>query len=147
MYMLIIAIIIIILIPKALEENKLKKEELNELKKRQEKIKENSFYHTDFKRKLRDLRLKGYETSGVYILTNTSNNRKYIGQSKNLIKRINTHLSYKGSPDVAKDMRKGDEFIIELIKTEVPNLNYLERYYISKFNTFEQGYNKTRGNR
>lgn len=93
----------------------------------------------------------GYETSGVYIITNKSKgNYKYVGQSIDLIRRVNSHVNGRGNKDIYKDLSSGDEFTIELIKlidTNYTNLNDLERILISENNSYYNGYNKTRGNK
>lgn len=110
---------------------------------------ENTIYAKDFNNKYVDLNRKGFETEGIYIFTNLSNNRKYVGQSIHLLSRVKGHLSGHGNPELHKDLKKGYEFKIQFIKlgnSEFNNLNALEKAYISKTNSYYGGYNKTRGN-
>lgn len=90
--------------------------------------------------------------SGVYIWRNNKNffSKKvvYVGQSIHVKKRINQHLTGKGSPTIYKNKNK-NKFEIKLIKlshTGYSNLDSLEKRLISKYNTYEKGYNKTSGN-
>lgn len=106
--------------------------------------------NTDFVCKRASLVKKGYDTEGVYIFTNLSKgNQKYVGQSINMINRVNTHLIGRGNKDLYNDIKRGNEFTIELIKlreSEFAQLDMLEKYWITKNNSYYNGYNKTRGN-
>lgn len=90
--------------------------------------------------------------TGIYLIENTINNKKYIGQSKNIYKRWNEHLqNYKKSDKnqaIYKAMRKygADNFkfkIIELCPQE--KLNEMEMKWISFFDAYANGYNQTKG--
>lgn len=98
------------------------------------------------------------KTSGIYKITNTLTNEAYIGQSKNIEKRIATHKEdlengthvNKGLQedyDIAKSLDSDYEiFTFEIIKEVKPkDLNKEEMYWINEFNSFERGYNKTSG--
>lgn len=119
------------------------------IKKESLKMKD-TVYMEDFYKVKKNLERRGFECPGVYIFTNLRNGRKYVGQSVNILNRVNTHIKGRGSQDLHEDMLLGHEFIIQFIKlkdTRFKNLNDLERYYIKKMNAFTQGYNKTRGNK
>ena len=86
---------------------------------------------------------------GVYILHNTYNNKYYVGQSVHVLKRLRQHFNGKGCEDVYKDYCRGMPFEIQCIalaNSGYDNLNKLERDYISYYNAYYSGYNKTRGN-
>ena len=86
---------------------------------------------------------------GVYILHNTYNNKYYVGQSVHVFKRLCQHFNGKGCEDVYKDYCRGMPFEIQCIalaNSGYDNLNKLERDYISYYNAYYNGYNKTRGN-
>lgn len=86
---------------------------------------------------------------GVYILHNTYNNKYYVGQSVHVLKRLCQHFNGKGCEDVYKDYCRGMPFEIQCIalaNSGYDNLNKLERDYISYYNAYYNGYNKTRGN-
>ena len=90
------------------------------------------------------------KTAGVYILHNKSKNMYYVGQGKDLFNRVNSHFTGKGNGDVYADYKCGDEFTIKMIALErsgFSTLNELERYAISRYDAFNKGYNRTRGNR
>ena len=93
-----------------------------------------------------------YNFAGVYILLNvTKNNKPYIGQSLKVLDRAKDHFVGKGgNKDIYADYKKGDNFIINAISLEnskFGTLNNLERHYIEKFDSYNNGYNKTKGNR
>ena len=88
--------------------------------------------------------------AGVYILYNKSKNMYYVGQSKQVLNRVNAHFTGKGNGDVYADYKYGDIFSIRMIALEnsgFNSLNELERNTIARYNSFSSGYNKTRGNR
>ena len=98
------------------------------------------------------------KTCGIYKITNTLTNEAYIGQSKNIEKRISTHKEdlengthvNKGLQedyDLAKSLDSDYEiFSFEIIKeVKAKDLNKEEMYWINEFNSFERGYNKTSG--
>lgn len=89
----------------------------------------------------------------IYKITNTINNKVYIGQTtRALQKRINEHknnmLNNKKS-ELYDDMRLYgfDKFTFDIIETTntIRDLNELESYYINKYKSNVYGYNKTSG--
>lgn len=94
---------------------------------------------------------EGLNFDGIYVLHNTSKDKHYVGQSVNVIKRVNMHFGGKhsGNKDVYKDYKNGDQWDIKLIsmkQTNYVNLNDLEKYAIKLYKGYDKGYNKTRGN-
>ena len=87
-----------------------------------------------------------YDRSGVYVLFNKSSSMYYVGQSVNLLKRVNNHFTGKGNGDVYADYKYGSEFEITLIPCSQQDLNKIERHYIEIFNAYGKGYNKNKGN-
>lgn len=85
--------------------------------------------------------------SGVYVLKNLNQNKNYVGQSVDVIKRVSSHFSGRGNGDVYADYKYGNSFEIILIPFQQPykSLNALEREMIRQFNA-DKGYNKTKGN-
>lgn len=92
---------------------------------------------------------------GIYKITNKINGQSYVGQSINITKRWGDHI--KASTDPANSeylsplhraMRK---YLIKTFLFEVleecasPELNSREEKWIAILNTFENGYNQTRG--
>lgn len=106
------------------------------LKMRKDKAKKKQFINNDFQ--------------GVYILLNQNKKIYYVGQSINVLKRVNNHFSGKGNGDVYADFKYGDTFTIKTIPLEnsgFKNLNDLEKQAITVFKAYKKGYNKTRGNK
>lgn len=107
--------------------------------------------------KLRNMKHSGnrryssnHEFSGIYVLHNKNNNRRYVGQSVKVLNRVNTHFNGRGNQDVYRDYRNGHDWGITLINFEnsgYRNLNDMEREMITAYNSYHNGYNKTRGNK
>lgn len=95
---------------------------------------------------------------GIYIIKNNINEKVYIGQSINIENRCRTHFS-KGSPDASlnqtemknglhSDMRKygRENFYYEVLEEcEKDKLDEREKYWISYYDSFKNGYNGTPG--
>lgn len=90
----------------------------------------------------------------IYKITNIVNNKSYIGQTIQSVKeRFYQHCSNKCSREVAnmaihRAIKKYGKknFIIEVIEeVEKENLNDREIYWISYYNTYNDGYNSTKG--
>lgn len=87
---------------------------------------------------------------GVYILYNKTKNMYYVGQGKEVLNRVNAHFTGKGNGDVYADYKYGDIFTIKMIALSTSgfsSLNELERNTIMTYNSYANGYNKTRGNK
>lgn len=96
--------------------------------------------------------INGFNFAGIYILHNLTKDKHYVGQSVNVMKRVNMHFGGKrsGNKDVYKDFIQGDKWNIKLLRLEDSNyynLNDLEKYAIKLYKGFDKGYNKTRGNK
>lgn len=94
--------------------------------------------------------LDGSEFTGVYILHNETKEKYYVGQSVRVLSRITQHLTGHGNGDVYADYKNGDEFTVQtisLISSGYLSLNDLERDAIRAYDAFDNGYNRTRGNR
>lgn len=96
----------------------------------------------------RDLESK----KGVYIIWNKTKNIYYVGQSKNLYKRIFTQHFSISTADVknvifAKDWYDSNEFLYKIFFCETKDeLDNLEKKYIEIYDSFKNGYNSTNGN-
>lgn len=125
----------------------------SEVKRRVEKEKmkmENTYQVRTLYKEKKFLIRRGFESPGVYIFTNLNNNRKYVGQSINMLRRVETHIKGRGNPEMHEDLAKGNEFIVQFVKLSDSlfyDLNTMERHYIKKMNAYTRGYNKTRGNK
>ncbi|MGL5617811.1 MAG: GIY-YIG nuclease family protein [Metamycoplasmataceae bacterium] len=88
------------------------------------------------------------DSPGIYVLYNKTKSLYYVGQSKNVIKRVRGHLTGSGNGNVYADFKYGDDFEVIIHKCYVSELNLIERRFISQYNASgSQGYNKNRGNR
>ena len=91
----------------------------------------------------------------IYIIKNSINNKVYIGQTTlSMEDRWKTHLKpsvskQRGSYKIYNAMNKygKENFYCELLEENIPveELNDREIYYIEKYNSFENGYNSTKG--
>ena len=92
---------------------------------------------------------------GIYKITNTINNLVYIGQAKDINRRLIAHRCIEHSPNALEyhnqihtAMREYgiENFIFETIE-ECPaeKLNEREKYWIAYYNSYKNGYNGTEG--
>lgn len=92
---------------------------------------------------------KLYNFPGVYVIHNQTKNMYYVGQGKKVLDRVNNHFTGKGNGDVYADYKYNDRFeisIIPFINSGFSSLNELEKLAIKTYNSYTNGYNKTRGN-
>lgn len=88
---------------------------------------------------------------GIYKITNKINGKSYIGQSIDINKRWKEHKNTSSSSnnnDLYKDFEKYgiNNFTFEVLEECTrQNLDIKEIYWISQFNTYYNGYNKTLG--
>lgn len=86
--------------------------------------------------------------SGIYYIKNKNNNKYYIGQSLDVKLRIKQHFNYGSYESYIDKAIKEDPsiFIYGVIEyCSIDQLNELEQYYISYFDSYENGYNLTLG--
>lgn len=87
---------------------------------------------------------------GIYKITNINNNKVYIGQSNNLERRYKEHFIWKLNnkqyiDELIQDLGK-ENFSFEIIEEcELEVLDEREKYWIKYYNSFYEGYNKTKG--
>lgn len=90
------------------------------------------------------------EFIGVYIIWNKTKNKYYVGQSKNVYKRLfKSHFSNGDVKNItfAKDWFNEDEFFYKTFSCDTKDeLDTLEKEYIEMYDSFKNGYNKTGGN-
>jgi len=90
------------------------------------------------------------DKKGVYIIWNKTKDKYYVGQSKNIGKRLNQHFQ-NGEPKnviFAKDWWANDYFCYKVHFCQTKDeLDALEKQKIEEFFAFERGYNGTGGNR
>lgn len=97
---------------------------------------------------------------GIYLFTNTINNKHYVGQSICLRNRVRRHLSNSKSikfigKHLYDSMKKYgiENYELTILETIDPlsvedinkELDKLEIYYIAKYDSFNNGYNETIG--
>jgi group I intron endonuclease len=93
------------------------------------------------------LRSKYQNQSYIYLITNTVNEKQYIGQTKDIKKRILNHLQGNGSKsflcDVVNQQPNDFKFeVIEQIFDPEVNVDALEDTYISEYDCLHpKGYN------
>lgn len=91
------------------------------------------------------------KVQGVYVLINTTNQKKYIGSSMDIHSRLQTHFSAlnKGTHNCLRmqhDFNNGDQFKTEVLwtpKKHTPEqlLRKVEAWFILRENTHIYGYN------
>lgn len=87
---------------------------------------------------------------GIYKITNKLNNKVYIGQSNNLERRRREHFDWNLSKrqyidEIISDIG-AENFDYEVIEyCSITELDEKEKYWISFYNSFYEGYNKTKG--
>lgn len=93
---------------------------------------------------------------GIYKITNILNNKVYIGQAKDIKKRLQEHMKCGLGIDCPAnnklyDAMKEDgleNFTFEILEEcPVEDLNKKEKYYIEFYNSVSWGYNSQYGNR
>lgn len=140
----------------AIYESKLEKERREAYLKKLNRIVDNGFLleadfimdHMKPRTVTRQELMERFGFTGIYVLTNKSNGKSYVGQSGNVINRVYTHLRGGGAADVYADFKYGDKFevlMIPLVNSGFDSLNDLERAMIEKFKGYE-GYNLNKGN-
>jgi len=84
---------------------------------------------------------------GIYILYNASKDKYYVGQAKQIFKRIREHFKVE---DIARDYMAGDDIQVKfLTANEIGGdyrLDHIEKTGIEIFNAGKTGYNRTEGN-
>ena len=84
---------------------------------------------------------------GIYMYTDKDNGKRYIGQSTNINKRKTSHRNSDRTPfDRILSLKGEDKFdFVILEECEASQLNEREIYWINYYNSYEEGYNETRG--
>lgn len=85
---------------------------------------------------------------GIYSIQHIAYKKRYIGQSRDINKRINDHIKRFSKSKIHRAIAKygADAFSFEIIEEcSIDNLNRKEVSYISKFNCINDGYNLTSG--
>lgn len=92
--------------------------------------------------------------TGVYIVYNTEQKKAYVGQSKNVMKRLRNHFlgtgGNTGSEAFYKDYKSRvlfEIYTIKLNESYFDSLDELERNLITYYNSYSEGYNNNSGNK
>ena len=92
--------------------------------------------------------ITGWRISGIYKIENITNHKVYIGQSRDIIKRLKSHLNKEDNIYLRKAFIKYgfDNFSFEIIK-QTYDLNYWETFLIQIYHSTDKnyGYNMQRG--
>lgn len=98
----------------------------------------------------------GFNTiKGVYIIHNRENDKYYVGQSKDVMKRLKQHFKdtvpknsiFAEDYYTSKFKNKGDLFEVKIIPCDTKDeLDDLERKMIYEYDSMKSGYNGTNGN-
>ena len=103
----------------------------------------------------KELIAKGGNLSGIYKITRKSDGKIYIGQSECIVKRILQHLNNKSEANSEKIdgaiKAEGWENFTYEVELALPELNteqlwLAESTYIAKYDSYNNGFNKTKGN-
>lgn len=92
---------------------------------------------------------------GCYVIKNNENGKCYVGQSKDVIKRIKQHFKGTEPHNIifaedyysSKFQDKTALFSVLIIPTSVADLDPKERELIEKYDALQTGYNSTAGNK
>ena len=84
---------------------------------------------------------------GIYVLYNATKDKYYVGQAKQLYKRVRDHFLVE---DIAKDFLRGDIINVKFLTANELDSDYridhIEKTSIEIFASDKNGYNKTTGN-
>lgn len=88
--------------------------------------------------------------TGIYKITNKLNNKSYIGKASDLELRKEQHfeaLQHSNKswyPEAREESNSIDDFTFEVLQyCEEKELDAIEEYWVRKFDTYNNGYNKT----
>lgn len=87
-------------------------------------------------------------TAGIYVIRNTTKNKYYVGQSKDIVGRVRTHLRGAGNGAVYADYINGHRISVSVVPFDnqiFEDLNEMERYYIAFYDAWTKGYNRNPG--
>lgn len=125
------------------------KQKLEHFKQTQDQLKEKLRAQFDAKqwtplKKILDSADKG--GIGIYVLYNATKNKYYVGQAKQIYKRIRDHFQVE---DIARDFLNGDSITATFLTAnelgEDYRMDHIERVGIELFDAEKDGYNKKQG--
>ena len=84
---------------------------------------------------------------GIYVIYNETKNKYYVGQAKQIFKRVRDHFAVD---DIVRDRIAGDKFEVKFLTANELDgdyrLDHIEKTGILIYNSDRAGYNKTNGN-
>lgn len=96
------------------------------------------------------------QVTGIYKITNSENGKIYIGQAVNIAERWRQHIK----AGIGAEFPSGNQMYVDMLnqgpetftfevqeKCNKEALNTREKYWISYYNSYKEGYNKTQGNK
>ncbi len=92
--------------------------------------------------------------AGCYVIRNTENGKCYVGQSKDVMRRIKQHFngtrpkndSFFDDYYSSSYINKNDLFEFTILSCRTDELNKKEKELIAQYDAYDFGYNKTHGN-
>ena len=113
-----------------------------------------SITQTDNFIKLKDfIGLNYTHITGCYVIRNDEKNKYYVGQSKDVVKRIKQHFSGTVpkniifAEDYYRSQNNDNLFSVKIHKLSTKDeMDAMEKYLIDYYDAYSQGYNKTQGN-
>ena len=109
--------------------------------------------NSDFFNLLKVLNEKKEDFKGCYVIRNIFNGKSYVGQSKNVIKRLHQHFNYDGSCKNSAfydyyTNPNNNMFEVKFYKCDTKDeLDAMERQLIEEYDSVNNGYNRTAGNK
>ena len=129
------------------EKKELLKQQLETFKQTKENLKDKLKAQIDAKEwKPLESILKSADKGGVgiYVLHNATKNRYYVGQAKQIIKRIKDHFAVE---EIARDFMAGDKIQVKYLTANELDAEYrLDHIEKTGIEIFGADYNKTVGN-
>lgn len=88
------------------------------------------------------------DSCGIYKIENLNSSKIYIGQSVDIGKRWDQHKNSNSNSELHIELSHNpNNFDFHIIaKCDKKNLNFLEAYFIKKYDSYKNGYNLTKGN-
>lgn len=83
--------------------------------------------------------LKAWDEPGVYVLTNTTKDKSYVGKGDRVFRKVFRHINGHGNAEVFSDLSNGDEFeiiIYTLSRSSFDDLDELFREAINVFGNY-----------
>lgn len=83
--------------------------------------------------------LKAWDEPGVYVLTNTTKDKSYVGKGDRVLRKVFRHINGHGNAEVFSDLSSGDEFeviVYTLSRSNFDDLDELFKEAVSVFGSY-----------